>query len=287
MQIYQKNKGRFVKKFTTGYSRAKILHTLGRHSFKAEIHKSAKIINLGALGLRPQTKLINAYLTSILELLLQFPTQATPLHLSARFNSSAEVVRALIEAGADVNALDSNQRSPLYSASSCNPPIVMELLEAKATVNLLDNFQWSPLLFAARREHKSVVAALLAAGADPHLGDETYLRVVRADSLPVGVSPSTSNLVSEDMKGFIMSFEPLSSLQPKFVHSYARTNFIFSDALLLHKLLVTGHGEQVLNRKNELDRDLVSQTCSMMGNWQKIYSKVRCRAQLIFIITEK
>ena len=205
----------------------------------------------------------------------------TPLHLSARFNSSAEVVRALIEAGADVNALDSNQRSPLYSASSCNPPIVMDLLEAKATVNLLDNFQWSPLLFAARREHKSVIAALLAAGADPHLGDETYLRVVRADSLPVGVSPSTSHLVSEDMKGFIMSFEPLSSLQPKFVHSYARTNFIFSDALLLHKLLVTGHGEQVLNRRNELDRELVSRTCSMIGNWQKIYSKVRC------IITKK
>ena len=180
-----------------------------------------------------------------------------------------------------MNALDSNQRSPLYSASSCNPPIVMDLLEAKATVNLLDNFQWSPLLFAARREHKSVIAALLAAGADPHLGDETYLRVVRADSLPVGVSPSTSHLVSEDMKGFIMSFEPLSSLQPKFVHSYARTNFIFSDALLLHKLLVTGHGEQVLNRRNELDRELVSRTCSMIGNWQKIYSKVRC------IITKK
>ena len=208
----------------------------------------------------------------------------TPLHLSARFNGSAEVVRALIEAGAEVNALDSNQRSPLYSASSCNPPIVMDLLEAKATVNLLDNFRWSPLLFAARREHKSVVAALLAAGADPHLGDGTYLRVVRQDSPPpVGVSPSASPLVSEDMKGFIMSFEPLSSLQPRFVRSYARTNFLFSNALLLHKLLVTGHGEQVLNRKNELDQDLVSQTCSMIG--RKIYSKVRYRAQLIFIIT--
>ena len=187
-----------------------------------------------------------------------------------------------------MNALDSNQRSPLYSASSCNPPIVMDLLEAKATVNLLDNFRWSPLLFAARREHKSVVAALLAAGADPHLGDGTYLRVVRQDSPPpVGVSPSASPLVSEDMKGFIMSFEPLSSLQPRFVRSYARTNFLFSNALLLHKLLVTGHGEQVLNRKNELDRDLVSRTCSMMGNWQKIYSKVRCRAGLIFLLTKK
>ena len=201
----------------------------------------------------------------------------TPLHLSARFNGSAEVVRALIEAGADVNALDSNQRSPLYSASSCNPPIVMDLLEAKATVNLLDKFQWSPLLFAARSEHKSVVAALLAAGADPQLGDTTYL----------SVSPLTSTLVSGNMKVFIMSFEPLSSLQPKFDLSTARTNFIFNDALLLHKLLAIGHGEQVLNRKNELDQDLVSRTCSMMGNWQKIYSKVRCRARLIFLLTKK
>ena len=60
----------FVKKFTTGYSRAKILHTLERYSFKAQIHKSAKIINLGALGLHPKTKLVNAYLTSFFELLL-------------------------------------------------------------------------------------------------------------------------------------------------------------------------------------------------------------------------
>ena len=199
----------------------------------------------------------------------------TPLHLSARFNGSAEVVRALIEAGADVNALDSNQRSPLYSASSCNPPIVMDLLEAKATVNLLDNFQWSPLFWAARQEHKTAVAALMAAGADPHL--------------PIGYSPLSSHKVSEDMKAFISSLEPLSSLQKDFTHLYAGTSFIFTDTLLLHKLLATGLGEQVLQRKGELNRDLVARTCNMTerGNWIKTYSKVRCRVKLIFLITDK
>ena len=191
----------------------------------------------------------------------------TPLHLSARFNNSAEVVRALIEAGADVNALNSRQRSPLLLASSCNPTIVTDLLEAKAKVNLLDKYQWSPLFWAARQEHKTAVAALMAAGADPQLG----------------VSPLYSQTIYEDMKAFILSLEPLSSLQKDFTHLYAGTNFIFTDTLLLHKLLATGLGEQVLKRKDELNRDLVSRTCNMTerGNWMRTYSKVRCRVRLI------
>ena len=105
------------------------------------------------------------------------PPQVTPLHLAVGFNhgfnkfySSVEVVRALIEAGADVNAVDSNQMSPLHLASSLNWVVVPLLLEAGAKVNVMDKRGLTPLWFAAVARHKSVIAALLMAGADPRLG---------------------------------------------------------------------------------------------------------------------
>ena len=115
--------------------------------------------------------------------------QLTVLHLGATFNCSAELVKILIEAGADVDAVDSDQSSPLHYASGWNPAIVPVLLEAGAKVNVLNNLQWSPLFYAAYNEQEASVVALMAASADPHLGD----------------SPLTSSAVSEEMKALIKS----------------------------------------------------------------------------------
>ena len=93
----------------------------------------------------------------------------------------------LIEAGADINALDSRQRSPLHYASMWNPPVVLVLLEAGAKVNVLDETNSSPLYWAASHKHEASVVALMAASADPHLGR----------------SPLTYDRVSEDMKTLI------------------------------------------------------------------------------------
>merc|ERR1712012_1399474 len=51
--------------------------------------------------------------------------------------------------------------------------------------------------------------------------------------------------------------EPLSAPQPTFEHR-SRT---FSKCSLLHKLLITGQGEQVVSRWGELNRDLLTSTC--------------------------
>ena len=119
-----------------------------------------------------------------------FPTQLTPLHLAAMFKSSATVVSTLCEAGANVDALNSNQQSPLHLASSGNPAVVPVLIGAGCKVNLLDKWQESPLYRAASfSKDRSAVAALMSAAADPHLGK----------------SPLTEPYVSDEMKDYIRS----------------------------------------------------------------------------------
>ena len=101
------------------------------------------------------------------------------------------VVSTLVQTGANVNALDSWQRSPLHYASSENPAVVPILIGARCKVNLLDKYQQSPLFWAAAfSKDRSAVAALMGAAADPHLGDP---------------SPLADPYVSDEMKDYIRS----------------------------------------------------------------------------------
>ena len=119
-----------------------------------------------------------------------FPTHLTSLHLAAWLKNSATVVSTLVQAEANVDALDSFQSSPLHFASSLNPAIVPVLIGGGCKVNLLDKWQHSPLYYAARvSKHPIAVAALMRAAADPHLGD----------------SPLTDYRVSDAMKDHIKS----------------------------------------------------------------------------------
>ena len=100
------------------------------------------------------------------------------------------MVSTLCEAGANVDALDSDQGSPLHLASMVNPASVPVLIGAGCKVNLLDKWQRSPLFNAAREsEDRSAVAALMSAAADPHLGN----------------SPLTNPDVSDEMRDYIRS----------------------------------------------------------------------------------
>jgi len=100
------------------------------------------------------------------------------------------VVSTLVQAGANVDALDSNQRSPLHHASYWNPAVVPVLIGGGCKVNLLDKNQVSPLYRAAMySKDRSAVAALMSAAADPHLGN----------------SPLADSRVSDEMKDYIRS----------------------------------------------------------------------------------
>ena len=72
--------------------------------------------------------------------------------------------------------------------------------------------------------------------------------------------------------------EPLSAPQPTFKHD----GFTWSNCSLLHKLLITGQGKQVVSRRWELDRDLLSRTCEYKYGSSKVSYRVglKCRLEI-------
>ena len=91
----------------------------------------------------------------------------TPLHRAAD-NGHAVVVRVLIAEGADVNAKDDLDRTALYGAVwGGHLEVINALITAGAYVNAKEgNLGETPLHRAAKRGHVEAVNALIAAGAD-------------------------------------------------------------------------------------------------------------------------
>ena len=74
--------------------------------------------------------------------------------------------------------------------------------------------------------------------------------------------------------------EPLSAPQATFEHD----DYTFSNCSLLHKLLITGQGEQVESRRGELDRYLLSTTCDIKYPRMTV-SMVSCRLEIKILDT--
>jgi ankyrin repeat protein len=91
----------------------------------------------------------------------------------AAFFHHPEVVRCLIEAGADVRAPSQNAMrvTALHSAvaDAGDSESALALVAAGADPNAKQRHGWTPLHAAAQTGDRAVVTALLAAGADPTL----------------------------------------------------------------------------------------------------------------------
>jgi ankyrin repeat protein len=99
------------------------------------------------------------------------PDGFTALHYPAFFGrgDAAAVSRALLEAGADVNARSSNDFAvlPIHSAvAGGHDDVAAVLIEAGADVNATQRHGWTPLHGAAQNGSLATVTRLLAAGAD-------------------------------------------------------------------------------------------------------------------------
>jgi len=103
------------------------------------------------------------------------PDGFTALHLAAFFGQ-AEAAQALLGRGADVGAIARNanlQVAPLHSAAAGkHAEIVKLLLEHGADPNARQDGGFTPLHSAAQNDDRESIEALLEAGADPALTND-------------------------------------------------------------------------------------------------------------------
>ena len=99
----------------------------------------------------------------------------TPLHFAAAFNDDPDIITALVDAGAIMNARDKEwEATPLHWAawSNDNPGIIIALLEGGADPNARDARESTPLHAAADQSNNpSIVLTLVESGADLTLRD--------------------------------------------------------------------------------------------------------------------
>lgn len=93
-----------------------------------------------------------------------------------KYEETIEIVRMLIEAGADVNTCEDDGSAALILAlDASNWPIAEEtakiLIEVGSSINIKDNWGNTPLILAAANGYKEIVKILIKAGADVNARD--------------------------------------------------------------------------------------------------------------------
>ncbi len=97
----------------------------------------------------------------------------SPLILATRSNH-AEMVRLLVEKGADVNYVNVGSATALKEAAkNDNAEIAAVLIENGADVGFVDENEVPVLFWATSQKSKSVIPLLISAGADPDKEYET------------------------------------------------------------------------------------------------------------------
>lgn len=94
----------------------------------------------------------------------------TPIMLAAQYNPSVVVLKALLDAGADIHEAEPKYRSNalhLAANRSTNVKVIEALLEAGADLNARNYLGETPLIIAVNTNPETrIVSALLKAGAD-------------------------------------------------------------------------------------------------------------------------
>ncbi|KAL2815755.1 ankyrin repeat-containing domain protein [Aspergillus granulosus] len=124
----------------------------------------------------------------------------TALHEAAA-HADKEIVRILLQRGADITLLDARGRSPFYNAAHGGNTRILELLlERRAEINQqARNAQGTPLHAAVEWKRKAAVGVLLAHGADPNArnkrSQETPLHTAACTTTTTGPMTQLGDIV--------------------------------------------------------------------------------------------
>src|SRR6516225_533930 len=114
----------------------------------------------------------------------------TALMAAAKRNGNADLVRVLLEKGADVKAPGDTTLIP--AAQSGDVEIMRLLIESGADVNCISpRVGETPLMYAAASGSVEVVRLLLAKGANPNAGLKKMTRVIGGSTLDMGIGKQT------------------------------------------------------------------------------------------------
>jgi ankyrin repeat protein len=114
----------------------------------------------------------------------------TPLMAAAKRNGNADLVRLLLEKGADVRT--PGDTTLIQAAQSGDLEIMRLLIESGANVNCISpRLGETPLMYAAASDNVEAVRLLLAKGANPNAGLKKMTRVIGGSTVDMGVGKQT------------------------------------------------------------------------------------------------
>ena len=149
--------------------------------FKEEILEDEEKLRKNSL--RGQTKAVKKLLSiALLDVDFEDQLGQTPLYSAAK-KGHKDVVRLLLDSGADPNKANNYGNTPLHwAAYKGHKDMVQLLLDRWADPNKAGHFGWTPLHYAAKNGHTVVLQLLLDSGADRDLtNDEEKTPLQMAD----------------------------------------------------------------------------------------------------------
>ena len=132
------------------------------------------------------------------------PLSFTISDTSRSFASQKEHVKILIEAGARLDIVDNEGKTPLHYAMTYNLGLIPLLVEAHANVNAKDKAGKTPLQMAVLTSNPIAVEQLLKAGADPNAVDSegnTPLFGVQSVDIAKALIAAGAKTATKNLKG--------------------------------------------------------------------------------------
>lgn len=120
----------------------------------------------------PDLKIFKALIKAGMQVTFKNKKGKTLLHGVAYYNTAADIVKVLIAAGAEIDAIDQNGSIPLKIAVCKDAPdVVKALIKAGANLQVQDNFGSTPLHLAVFSESAAIVQLLIDAKVDVNTKD--------------------------------------------------------------------------------------------------------------------